>query len=135
MLSASEFERHAEDKMHPLFLNPRQAGFAISLRYLTAVDQVPFLTVAAKVAKALLSGTVMPLLILSPAGPNLFGPNGQLQLKDVIQGVTPDCWLEATLAAIVWVNPNIITNMLHDNRDGSVSVTLYDENGIDATGG
>jgi hypothetical protein len=45
---------------------------------------------------------------------------------DVNQELTPDCWLEATLAAIVRVNPKKIIQMLHDNGDGTVTVSLFD---------
>jgi hypothetical protein len=45
---------------------------------------------------------------------------------DVNQVLTPDCWLEATLAAVVRVDPTRITQMLHDNGDGTVTVSLFD---------
>ncbi|CZR65309.1 uncharacterized protein PAC_15209 [Phialocephala subalpina] len=45
---------------------------------------------------------------------------------DVNQILTPDCWLEATLAAVVRVDPSKITQMLHDNSDGTVTVSLFD---------
>ncbi|KAH8800736.1 hypothetical protein F5884DRAFT_757583 [Xylogone sp. PMI_703] len=56
----------------------------------------------------------------------LYGVDGQPHEFDVHQLLTPDCWLEATLAAIVRVDPSRITQILHDNGDGTVTVSLYD---------
>jgi len=58
----------------------------------------------------------------------LYGPSGGPQESDVQQGATPDCFLEAVIGAIVRLDPNTISNILHDNHDSnqSVNVTLYD---------
>jgi hypothetical protein len=46
--------------------------------------------------------------------------------KDVHQTLTADCWLEATLVAIVRIDPTVIKELLRDNGDGTVTVFLYD---------
>jgi hypothetical protein len=79
---------------------------------------------------SLSSSWVMPPLVEGPI--SLYGSNGQPGLFDVVQRLTPDCWLEATLAAVVRVNPDKITQMLHDNGDGTVTVHLFDPSSLAA---
>jgi hypothetical protein len=63
----------------------------------------------------------------------LYDTDGKPHMEDIVQMLTPDCWLEAALAAIVNLEPDVITNMLHDNGDGTVTVKLYDLNELDAS--
>ena len=72
--------------------------------------------------------------IANPPPPNpsdipLYGTTGQPLENDIQQGTTPDCFLEATLAAVVRIQPNTITNMLVDNGDSTVTATFYDSSG------
>ena len=55
----------------------------------------------------------------------LYGPNGQPRESDIQQGATPDCFLEAPLAAIARLDPQTITSMLDDQGDGTVNATFY----------
>jgi len=55
----------------------------------------------------------------------LYGPSGQPQENDIQQGSTPDCFLEAALAAIVRLDPDTLTGLLLDNSDGTVNVSFY----------
>jgi hypothetical protein len=66
----------------------------------------------------------MPLLVEGPLP--LYRSNGRLVLFDIVQRLTPDCWLKATLAAVVQVNLDKITQMLYDNSDGTVTIHLFD---------
>lgn len=59
----------------------------------------------------------------------LYGPGGQPLESDIQQGPTPDCFLEAPLAAIARVDPHTITGMLRDQGDGIVNVSFYQEAG------
>lgn len=46
---------------------------------------------------------------------------------DIIQGSIGDCWLVSTLSAICVNNPQAIRDMIRDNKDGTVTVRLYEE--------
>lgn len=46
---------------------------------------------------------------------------------DVIQGDIGDCWLVSTLSAICTNNPQAIRDMIRDNKNGTVTVRLYEE--------
>ena len=68
--------------------------------------------------------------IANPPPPNpkdipLYGLSGQPLESDIQQGLTPDCFLEATLAAIARLDPQAITTMLRDQGDGTVDATFY----------
>ena len=56
----------------------------------------------------------------------LFGEYGPDE-EDIQQGEMGDCWLVAALASISHYRPDIIKNMLKDNEDGTVDVTLQRE--------
>jgi hypothetical protein len=45
-------------------------------------------------------------------------------LDDIAQGSVNDCFLFAAMAAIVNTNPQQIVNMIHDNGDGTYTVTF-----------
>jgi hypothetical protein len=75
---------------------------------------------------ALARAGVAPPHQLSASQIPLYGLGGEPNEFDVNQALTPDCWLEATLAAVVRINSKTITQMLHDNGDGTVTVSLYD---------
>ena len=53
----------------------------------------------------------------------LFSAGGP-KMEDIQQGYIGDCWLVASLAAIVKNNPKAIENIMKDNKDGTVDVTL-----------
>jgi hypothetical protein len=55
----------------------------------------------------------------------LFTP-GQPRMQDINRTSTPNYWLESTLVAIADAEPKVITSMLHDDNNGSVTVKLYD---------
>ena len=56
----------------------------------------------------------------------LFSEGGP-KMEDVQQGYIGDCWLMASLASIVKNNPKTIENIMKDNEDGTVDVTLQRE--------
>ena len=58
----------------------------------------------------------------------LYGVEGLPLETDVRQHITPDCFLEASLGAIVRINSRTITDTLQDNGDGTVDVLYYDLN-------
>ena len=57
-------------------------------------------------------------------------------INDIKQAFVGNCWLQASLSAIVAQNPDVIENMFCDLKDGSVMVRLFrikDKNGGMAT--
>lgn len=50
-------------------------------------------------------------------------------LNDVEQGYLADCFLVASMGAIAMQRPDLIEHMIKDNGDGTVTVTLYTQNG------
>ena len=56
----------------------------------------------------------------------LFSAGGP-KMRDIRQGKIGDCWLVASLASIVKNNPKTIENIMKDNKDGTVDVTLRRE--------
>ncbi len=58
----------------------------------------------------------------------LFSAGGP-KMEDIQQGCIGDCWLVASLASIVKNNPKSIENIMKDNKDGTVNVTLQREVG------
>ena len=56
----------------------------------------------------------------------LFGEYGPDE-SDVKQRSMGDCWLVAALASIAHYKPEVIKNMMQDNEDGTVDVTLQRE--------
>jgi len=47
--------------------------------------------------------------------------------NDVSQGMLGDCYFLSALASIAQTNPNLIKRMIRRNRDGTYTVTLWDE--------
>lgn len=45
--------------------------------------------------------------------------------SDVTQGALGDCYLMASMAAIANQNPDLIQKLIHDNGDGTYTVTFY----------
>ena len=73
------------------------------------------------------------LQIANPPPPDpkrirLYGPTGVPLESDIQQGIAPNCFLEATLAAIARVDTKTIEKILHDNGDGTVNATFFDVN-------
>ena len=56
----------------------------------------------------------------------LFSAGGP-KMEDIQQGEIGDCWLVASLASIVKSDPKTIENIMKDNKDGTVDVTLQRE--------
>ncbi|MFG1794421.1 alpha/beta hydrolase [Nocardia sp. NPDC049149] len=56
----------------------------------------------------------------------LFGPGGP-KSEDVRQGTTGDCYLLADLMNLATHNPDLITEIIHDHGDGTVSVRFMVE--------
>lgn len=52
--------------------------------------------------------------------------------EDIRQGQLGDCYLIATMSALAENNPDFIRNMMKDNHDGTVTVRLFDEEGVPA---
>ena len=68
-----------------------------------------------------------PIIIEDKSDANLFSEGGP-KIEDINQGKIGDCWLLATLGSIASCRPDIIQNIMSDNRkDGTVSVTLQRE--------
>lgn len=63
--------------------------------------------------------------LYSTAGPALNEPS----LDDINQGQYGDCYFLAALGAVVKKDPQAIENMIHDNGDGTYTVTLYQASG------
>lgn len=53
------------------------------------------------------------------------------ELDDIEQGPLGDCYLIAGIGAIAHKNPHLIRNMIHDNENGTYTVTFYE---LDANG-
>lgn len=66
-------------------------------------------------------------LAWAPDNAPLFSPKGP-NIEDVIQGNLGDCWFLAALSAVVKTDPNFIRDHIHQNSNGTDTVTLY-ENG------
>lgn len=56
--------------------------------------------------------------------------DGLPEKKDIKQGPIGNCFLIASLDAIMRKNPHDIHNMIKDNKDGTVTVRLFEVNGI-----
>jgi len=50
--------------------------------------------------------------------------------EDIQQGHVGDCYFIAAMSAVAESNPELIRNCMKDNGDGTVSVRLYDKDGI-----
>lgn len=60
----------------------------------------------------------------------LYGPSGQPEENEIQQGMTPDCFLEASVAAIIRTDIKTITGMLGQPGDHhKINVTLHNPNG------
>ena len=55
----------------------------------------------------------------------LYAPGGP-KLSDIQQGATGDCFFLATVGAMLKANPKAIEKMIHDNGDGTYTVTFAD---------
>lgn len=69
-------------------------------------------------------GYTPPGTTYKPVNLPLFGTNGP-QASDINQGWLGDCYFEAAMAELARQNPNAVKNMIHDNGDGTYSVTFY----------
>ena len=69
--------------------------------------------------KGAAAGGWMPLLgaLYAPGGP---------QLSDIQQGPVGDCYFLSSVAAMLRADPQAILNMIHDNGDGTYTVTFAD---------
>jgi len=47
---------------------------------------------------------------------------------DPVQGLSPDCYFIAAIAAIAWTQPDILAPALHPRADGMFVIPLYDDN-------
>ncbi|MFH2202219.1 MAG: C2 family cysteine protease [Elusimicrobiota bacterium] len=54
-----------------------------------------------------------------------------VKLDDVAQGYLGDCYYLASLAAVAQKKPQVIQNMIKDNKDGTYTVTLYTDDDRD----
>lgn len=52
----------------------------------------------------------------------------EIDINDVEQGSLGDCYLIAAIAAIAQQNPELIRDMIHDNGDGTYTVTFHAKN-------
>lgn len=52
-----------------------------------------------------------------------------LKADQIYQGAIGDCWFVASLAAVVERDPDFIRRHMHQNGDGSWTVTMYGEDG------
>ncbi|MGD1996348.1 MAG: C2 family cysteine protease [Anaerolineae bacterium] len=58
------------------------------------------------------------------------GDRTDIEWEDVAQGQLRDCHLMAAMAGISYRNPDAIREMIHDNGDGTYTVTLYEDAGL-----
>lgn len=67
--------------------------------------------------------------VLMPATQKLFmtepGNNAAISITDVNQGSLGDCYVCSAIASLSLERPDYITDMIHDNGDGTQSVRLY----------
>jgi len=56
---------------------------------------------------------------------DLYGKSGTVRGSQVNQGALGDCWFLASLAALADKDPSAIERMIHDNGNGTYSVTLF----------
>ncbi|KAL9109124.1 MAG: hypothetical protein Q9227_006215 [Pyrenula ochraceoflavens] len=63
-----------------------------------------------------------------PSKQVLWDPDAGPTYKDIAQGTTGDCWLDASLASIAYADPNQLKTIINEphNKDGTVTVTLCD---------
>lgn len=55
--------------------------------------------------------------------------SGDINPNDLAQGGIGDCYLISSIAVIADQNPTLIRNAIHNNGDGTYTVTLYEEKG------
>jgi hypothetical protein len=53
------------------------------------------------------------------------GDTGAISVNDIAQGGYGDCFLLASIAEEAYWRPDLISNAIHDNGDGTQNVTLY----------
>ncbi|TMC09368.1 MAG: hypothetical protein E6J41_10895 [Chloroflexi bacterium] len=57
----------------------------------------------------------------------LFGPDGKPVVSDVNQGNEGDCWFLSGLGAVAMKNPQLIQQNIHQNDNGTYTVTFYQD--------
>jgi len=57
----------------------------------------------------------------------LFGPDGKPVVGDVNQGNEGDCWFLSGLGAVAMKNPQLIQQNIHQNDNGTYTVTFYQD--------
>ena len=64
---------------------------------------------------------------IQPSKQTLWDPTTGPTYRDVAQGTSGDCWLDASMAAVAYANQAHLQGMMIDphNSDGTVPVTLY----------
>ncbi|NUP49174.1 MAG: hypothetical protein HOW97_17985 [Catenulispora sp.] len=74
----------------------------------------------------MLSGDDKKLHWAQVKGP-LFGPEGVNLAQDLHQGGVGDCWFLSSIAAIAQRDPQFFPSRIHENPNGSYTVTLYQD--------
>lgn len=62
------------------------------------------------------------------------GDEHAVDISDIHQGDYGDCYFMSSMGAIAREHPEFIKNMIHDNRDGTYTVTFYDPHCITPLG-
>lgn len=112
-----------ESTIEPMLASNNPLGLAVELFSLNNSESGGKPAVSAASTNGLTSGTasgVAEVLYLVESG-----DTSSISVNDIHQGFIGDCYLLASVGALAWTEPAKIRNIIHDNGNGTETVTLH----------